>query len=117
MNTGMLWFDDSPGALSDRVRRAVEYYADKFGRSPTLCLVNPAMLEKEGAVAGIQVRAARTVMVNHFFIGEERNGRANGDGKANGSSQSKARRSADASAKSAKPGGRAARKQAEDASA
>jgi len=63
----------------------VEYYAQKFGRSPTLCLVNPAMLQKDDRpVAGIQVRGARTVMPNHFFIGEEQNGRSNGDKKANG---------------------------------
>jgi hypothetical protein len=85
MDTGLLWFDDSPGALSDRVRRAVEYYAQKFGRSPTVCLVNPAMLQKEDrAVAGIQVRGARTVMPNHFYLGEEQNGRSDGDKKANG---------------------------------
>ena len=90
METGLLWFDDSPGALSDRVRRAVEYYAQKFGRSPTLCLVNPAMLQKDDrTVAGIQVRGARTVMPNHFFIGEEQNGRSNGDKKANGRQSAK----------------------------
>ena len=90
MDTGLLWFDDSPGALSDRVRRAVEYYAQKFGRSPTLCLVNPAMLQKDDRpVAGIQVRGDLTVIPNHFFIGEEQNGRSNGDKKANGRSSTK----------------------------
>ena len=85
METGLLWFDDSSGALSERVRRAVEYYAQKFGRSPTLCLVNPAMLDKsDRPVAGIQVRGARTVMPNHFLIGEEHKGRANGEAKSNG---------------------------------
>jgi hypothetical protein len=85
METGLLWFDDSSGALSERVRRAVDYYAQKFGRAPTLCLVNPAMLDKnDRPVAGIQVRGARMVMPNHFFIGEEHKGRANGEAKANG---------------------------------
>ena len=97
METGLLWFDDSPGALSDRVRRAVEYYAQKFGRSPTLCLVNPAMLQKDDrTVAGIQVRGARTVMPNHFYLGEEQNGRSNGNKQANGrKSSTKARADGD----------------------
>lgn len=104
MDTGMLWFDDSPGALSDRVRRAAEYYTQKFGRSPTLCLVNPSMLDKDGAVAGIQVRGARSVMLNHFYIGEDRNGRTNGDGKAHGESNGRgsAKRTTKRRAKSAK---------------
>jgi hypothetical protein len=88
MDTGLLWFDDTPGALSERVRRAVEYYAQKFGRSPTLCLVNPAMLDKDDrAVAGIQLRGARTVMVNHFYLGEDKSAerKANGgSGRSNG---------------------------------
>src|SRR3990172_2424523 len=85
MDTGLLWFDDSPGALSDRVRRAVEDYAQKFGRSPTLCLVNPAMLQKDDrTVAGIQVRGPCTVIPNHCCLGEEQNGRSNGNKQANG---------------------------------
>jgi hypothetical protein len=48
------------------------------------------MLQKDDRpVAGIQVRGARTVMPNHFFIGEEQNGRSNGDKKANGRSSAK----------------------------
>jgi hypothetical protein len=85
METGLLWFDDSPAALSERVRRAAAYYAQKFGRSPTLCLVHPDMIERQDrAVAGIQLRGARTVMPNHFYLGEElraSNGKQNGRGR------------------------------------
>ncbi|MEW6568127.1 MAG: hypothetical protein AB1449_08175 [Chloroflexota bacterium] len=70
MDIGMLWFDDSARPLPEKVKRAVDYYVQKYGRTPTLCLVNPSGLE--GAprlVAGVELRAARTVMPNHLWIG------------------------------------------------
>jgi hypothetical protein len=70
MDIGMLWFDDSAQTLQEKVRRAVDYYAQKYGRTPTLCLVNPAGLNGGGAaVAGVQIRGARSVMPNHLWIG------------------------------------------------
>src|SRR3972149_3820600 len=42
MDTGMLWFDDGPQVLKDKVARAVSFYATKYGRTPTVCLVHPA---------------------------------------------------------------------------
>lgn len=70
MDIGMLWFDDSARPLREKVERAVEYYAQKYGRTPTLCLVNPAGLDgAEGTLAGVQVRGARTVMRHHLWIG------------------------------------------------
>ena len=71
MDIGMLWFDDSSTALQDKVTQAVSFYQDKFGEMPTHCLVNPKTLNKEseGIVAGVQVRTARNVMPNHYWIG------------------------------------------------
>lgn len=70
MDIGMLWFDDSARPLEDKVQRAVDYYAQKYGRTPTLCLVNPAALNgSEGVFAGVQIRAARSVMPHHLWIG------------------------------------------------
>jgi len=71
MDIGMLWFDDSPTALQDKVSQAVSFYRDKFGETPTHCLVHPQTLkeEAEGIVAGVQVRTARNVMPNHYWIG------------------------------------------------
>jgi len=69
----MLWFDDGPQALKDKVERAVSFYGNKYGRTPTLCLVHPATLAdgKEGVVAGVTLRSSRTVLPNHFFVGIE----------------------------------------------
>lgn len=72
MEIGMLWFDDSPNTLNDKVVEAVGFYNKKYGREPTLCLVNPTMLEAdEGVIAGIQIRRARSVLPGHFWIGIE----------------------------------------------
>jgi hypothetical protein len=94
MKVGMLWFDDSPKSISDRVKRAVEFYSEKYGQQPTLCLVNPEMLDaEEGVIAGIQIRRARLIMPGHFWIGID----DNADGKQVSSpSKTRAKRSAKA---------------------
>src|SRR3972149_1605365 len=52
MDTGMLWFDDGPQVLKDKVARAVSFYATKYGRSPTVCLVHPATTGGAGGGGG-----------------------------------------------------------------
>lgn len=70
MEIGMLWFDDSARTLPEKIKRAAAYYTEKYGRSPTLCLVNPTGLNgAEGDLEGVQVRAARSVMPHHLWIG------------------------------------------------
>ena len=65
----MLWYDDTKKDLSEKVARAVEYYQTKYGAAPTLCFVNPLMLKQAELMNGVQVRPARTVLVNHFWVG------------------------------------------------
>ncbi len=76
MNTGMLWYDDNPKTgLENKVERAADYYKEKYGKSPTLCLVHPTMLTKAiQPVVGrddhrLEVRPAHFVRPNHFWIG------------------------------------------------
>ncbi len=39
MNAGMLWLDDDKQRpLEERVSRAADYYREKYGRLPELCL-------------------------------------------------------------------------------
>ncbi len=89
MEIGMLWFDNSSRSLHDRVQRAADFYAEKYGRKPTLCMVNPQMLESgDGAHNGIRLQAARTVMPNHFWIGVDDRSHepgATGNGSSKGS--------------------------------
>ena len=63
MDIGMLWFDDSTRPFEEKLQRAVGYYVEKYGRTPTLCLVNPDTLEARLVhMGGIELRQARTVM-------------------------------------------------------
>src|SRR6185436_19008128 len=71
MDIGMLWYDDdTKRKLDEKVARAAQYYQTKYGVAPTICYLHPSMLEdKTGAAGGVQLRSARTVLVNHFWIG------------------------------------------------
>ncbi len=72
MEIGMLWFDDGPTSLKDKVSQAAAFYEQKFGEKPTHCLVHPNTLNgSEGDVGGVSVRKARNVMPNHYWIGIE----------------------------------------------
>ena len=45
MNRGMLWFDNNPKTnLASKIKQAAEYYRQKYGAAPNLCLVHPSML-------------------------------------------------------------------------
>jgi hypothetical protein len=76
----MLWFDNSQTALNTKIRKAIDYYHKKYGRSPDLCLVHPSMLndsnlggEKSALnnTEGITVRPYRPVLPGHLWIGVE----------------------------------------------
>jgi len=72
MDIGMLWFDDSSRSFAEKVRRAADYYKEKYGREPTLCLVNPQTWDDaEPKKLPVEMRQARLVLPNHFWIGVE----------------------------------------------
>jgi hypothetical protein len=76
MNAGMMWFDNDPKTpLAAKVIKAVQYYTNKYGRVPNLCLINPSMLpEKAVEIASITVRPYRPVLPGHLWIGIEEKG-------------------------------------------
>ena len=82
MITGMLWFDNDPkSALDEKIGRAAAYYLKKYGCAPTVCYVHPSMLVASGnsadlaslskdiCLSGVAVKANRSVLPNHFWIG------------------------------------------------
>ena len=71
MDIGMLWYDDdAKRPLDAKVASAVEYYKNKYGATPTICFVHPSMLsDGAAAAAGVPLRPAKTVMINHFWLG------------------------------------------------
>jgi hypothetical protein len=75
MHTGMLWFDNSQTELDVKIRRAVDYYHKKYGRTPDLCLIHPSLITDSNKVAvsqlKITVRAYRPVLPGHIWVGVE----------------------------------------------
>jgi hypothetical protein len=72
MKVGMLWLDTDPeAALDRRVARAAEYYADKYGRRATLCVVHPdtAGDQPPSIVADLILRVRADALRQHFWIG------------------------------------------------
>jgi hypothetical protein len=73
MQIGMLWFDNTPTkTLARKVQDAAAYYRNKYQRAATVCFVNPAdMQDGLTAVDGIAVKSNRSVMPNHFWMGQQ----------------------------------------------
>ena len=71
MNIGMLWFDnDNKTELTVKIKRAVDYYQQKYGQIPNLCFVHPSMLPANSKPeAGLELRTTRSVLPNHFWLG------------------------------------------------
>lgn len=71
MKSGMLWLDaDARRTLDEKVERAVEYYHQKYGAMPDLCLVNTSTFtEEEKSVGAVKVQRTRTVLPHHFWVG------------------------------------------------
>lgn len=70
MNAGMLWLDDDKhSTLEEKILRAADYYHNKYGESPDMCLVNQTMLDEEKKVGRIQVRPVHNILPNHFLVG------------------------------------------------
>jgi len=78
MNIGMLWFDnDNKADLATKIQRAANYYHNKYGKAPNLCLVHPRMLGGDSWKGnGIEVKTTRSVLPNHFWLGMNSNGNA-----------------------------------------
>jgi len=70
MKIGMMWLDiDKQRTLDEKVKRAAEYYRDKYGRFPELCLVNERLIEDEKKVGRVVVQPAKAVLPGHFWLG------------------------------------------------
>ncbi len=70
MDIGMLWLDaDKSRSFEEKVKRAVEYYKEKYGRFPELCFVNTRMVTDEKKVGRVRVIPQKTIMPNHFWLG------------------------------------------------
>jgi hypothetical protein len=75
MDVGLLWFDNDPRReIEEKVKRAADYYRDKYGHKPNVCFVHPSMLSGNGKrtvlrADGVEVRPGRAILPNHFWVG------------------------------------------------
>jgi hypothetical protein len=77
MHTGMLWFDNSKKPLGEKIKRAMDHYRKKYGRTPNLVLMHPSMLGDHALEGmnfesdGLAIRTYRPVLPGHIWIGIE----------------------------------------------
>jgi hypothetical protein len=74
MKVGMLWLDSGEETdLARRVAKAAAYYAEKYGRKATLCLVHPETAgdTPPASVADLTLRVRSDVLRQHFWIGTD----------------------------------------------
>lgn len=72
MKVGMLWLDeDRDRTLSARVGQAAEYYSQKYGTRPNVCVVHPRTLGGDEARGpeGMRLSSSPTVLPGHFWLG------------------------------------------------
>jgi hypothetical protein len=119
MEIGMLWYNDGPLPLKDRVIQAASYYTEKYGREPNLCFVHPGMLDsEEGNANGIVIRKDKGIMPGHFWIGvDESQIKKNGNGKKPKRVKSESKQKAEANSKAAKTSTAASAKKSKAATA
>lgn len=71
MIDGMLWFDSDPSTgFTEKLRKAVIYYRNRFGVEPNLCHVHPSCMPSESTdTLGLTVAENKAVRPKHFWIG------------------------------------------------
>jgi hypothetical protein len=63
----LLWHDDdTKRPTAQKIVQAIQAYAERFGREPSVVLVNEADLVE---VPGVEVRAENYVRKNNFWVG------------------------------------------------
>ncbi len=72
MKIGMLWFDSDPNVeIENRIQRACSYYHEKYGQKPSMCFINPNLVDgsEHEIRAGIEVRPSLAVQPDYFWVG------------------------------------------------
>ncbi len=85
MKSGLLWYDNSPKPLTEKIEGAAKRYREKFGRNPDTCFVNPLHVDAQtpasvpalsgdagGVEAQIAIGTKATIMPNHLWLGVQR---------------------------------------------
>jgi hypothetical protein len=70
MKIGLYWYDNSKSPLIEKLEGAVSYYKEKYGKEPTLAMVNP----KDNTIGlyncnGVIIENSKSIQINHIWIG------------------------------------------------
>lgn len=66
---GMLWQNEGKLSLSENIQKAMTYYQQKYGRRPTWCHVNPAVITEAGHIEGLNIKEDRLIVKNNLWLG------------------------------------------------
>lgn len=66
MKIGMMWQDTSKLPLETKVREAVAFYQNKYGRTPTMIVCNPKDFVECNEFA---ISTSRSIRINHLWLG------------------------------------------------
>jgi hypothetical protein len=66
MKIGLMIFDDSKQSLPEKVGKAIAFYEQKYGRKPTLAMVNPKDYQDCNLIA---IETNRSIRKNHLWLG------------------------------------------------
>lgn len=70
ISKGMLWFDDDTRRpFGHKIEAAIQHYKNKYGGDPNIVYVHPSCMPPAGAVQGIKVEAAESVLPYHYLLG------------------------------------------------
>jgi hypothetical protein len=71
-----VWYDDNPKkAVKDKIDEAVLRYKQKYGKTPNVCMLSEKVQSNDyiptSGALGLQIRPAKNVPQNYFWIGNE----------------------------------------------
>ena len=71
MRNCILWFDNNDREFYEKLARAISYYEQKYGETPTVCRVHPSMIPDDEAQMGSEIRmiADNAILPQHFWLG------------------------------------------------
>jgi hypothetical protein len=69
MTQGMLWLDiHQKRTIEEKVRRASEYFMEKYNKTPLTCYINNRKVQEEFLVGSIKVLPVKNMAPDHILV-------------------------------------------------
>lgn len=74
MHTGLLWFGNSGKTLEEKIAPALDYYRNRYHKTPNLCFMHPSELSIALQIITVNgepliLKAYRPVLPGHIWLG------------------------------------------------